>query len=97
MDMIGWVDAKEGEAYQDRLDGAALRRLREALPDWHVKVDAAAGYVEVKVLLHSQVMAQFWGATIAEAADKCREALERPTADDGAEADTDTTPTRSAP
>jgi hypothetical protein len=80
---------------QDALDGAALRRLRVALPEageWDVKGDALSPLVSVQVdwpvpadlpdgaywwTEHGQRMDSVFGegATIAEAADACREAL----------------------
>jgi hypothetical protein len=84
-----YADLNE-EAYQDRLDGAALRRLREALPDdadgfgagawrrpedepgypgWGFRVDSDWWMEDGLHSLRGR------GATIAEAADKCREAL----------------------
>jgi hypothetical protein len=75
-----------GQRVQDEKDGAALRRLREALPShrilWvgiHSDETAsetkgplvwavAHGYLDEGEIRGS-------GATIAEAADKCREAL----------------------
>jgi len=73
-------------AEQDRRDGAALRRLREALPEGWVAI-AGFGYTEpgtpefeVDAWPHGRQAEQDWaighGATVAEAADKCREALE---------------------
>lgn len=70
---------------QDALDGAALRRLRESLREDDVIVLRGPrpddGYWEVDVLkLGAPGPAEgevedMDGATIAEAADKCREAL----------------------
>ena len=62
----------------DWLNGYALRQLREALPDeprvtvtwWQQGIEKA---VMVEVDRGRQAVAS--GATIAEAADKCREAL----------------------
>lgn len=90
------VDGKIiGQWQQDIKDGAALRRLREALPDdgvgfemgawvrreddpqfpgWGFRVDAEWWTdTEDGSRFHS---AHGRGSTIAEAADKCREALE---------------------
>lgn len=90
-----WVDATPDQVghedhawhehdcdYQDLLDGAALRRLREALPDGyeatlslgdHPYMHAVAIVVDNQDPTH---LPDYWGgATIAEAADKCREAL----------------------
>ena len=69
-----------GQAAQDYADGAALRRLREALPERDIKVWVEVGdhgYID-NVALFCEVgsLAEYFGgATIAEAADKCREAL----------------------
>ena len=77
---------------QDELDGAALRRLREALPEgmWCMvmpdtrSILAAAefgpdgGRIAMFVFTREDPKSQaVFGATIAEAADKCREALDR--------------------
>jgi hypothetical protein len=59
---------------QDLMDGAALRRLREALPDMTLTAEYVAEW-HLTVSLHGQPLWQGYGATIAEAADKCREAL----------------------
>lgn len=72
----------ESHVYQDRLDGAALRRLREALPEGMI-IDIHLGAHPYKspvaILVTREPYAttsQYWGGdTIAEAADKCREAL----------------------
>lgn len=66
---------------QDVRDGVAMRRLRDALPDdWLATVGfwGADGRVTINIertdrLLH--VTAE-QGATIAEAADKCRAAID---------------------
>ena len=66
---------------QDALDGAALRRLREALPEgWRWTAFEEAGELHVLAVqpkdppptvdIHEGI-----GDTIAEAADKCREEL----------------------
>ncbi len=78
----------EVEDDQDALDGAAMRRLREALPEgaWYELSTPADGDVEPG-LEYSVILWPVrdgnddWAgvfheaATIAEAADKCREAL----------------------
>lgn len=69
---------------QDALDGAALRRLREALPEgWQLILEGPypqslsnkAWWVEPTPNVAGQMEADYGGTTIAEAADKCREAL----------------------
>lgn len=65
---------------QDALDGAALRRLREALPNVSVAGltmdDAGRVQVVVNVRAPGRVARyDATGSTIAEAADKCREEL----------------------
>ena len=64
-----------GKAAQDLRDGAALRRLREALPR-AVRVQVVfdpARYSDQVVVSTPDYVAL--GQTLAEAADKCREAL----------------------
>jgi len=70
-----------GQAAQDYADGAALRRLREALPEGtHVALVEWPGEWNVGVMRDgsppSPVMTAT-GDTIAEAADKCRMEQER--------------------
>ena len=67
---------------QDALDGAALRRLREALPEgWTVAVSTeAASYRGAWMVSRrrsgtDEAASEHYAATIAEAADACREAL----------------------
>lgn len=64
---------------KDEADGAALRRLREALPGHVVTVkgDAAAYGLQWLVSAEDGPDSAFYALenTIAEAADKCREAL----------------------
>ena len=77
---------------QDLLDGFALRRLREALPDdWRLTVVNGRGVAGWRIEAeghHASVLCDHdyhhavaprrsWGSgqTLAEAADKCREAL----------------------
>jgi hypothetical protein len=67
---------------QDRADGAALRRLREALPrEGHVVVFSMSELLDrpwgAQAYIGDEIPAQYKGVgrTIAEAADKCREAL----------------------
>ncbi len=64
-------DVIRGEFYQDTLDGAALRRLREALPE--------GGSAILELRSDEQYVwagdgVDHVAATIAEAADQCREA-----------------------
>lgn len=62
---------------QDALDGQALRLLREAMPDgWTFFCTACAGDVHFRVWARGQAEMSIHGATIAEAADACRAALE---------------------
>lgn len=64
---------------QDALDGAALRRLRESLPvASHVEVKSWVDDWIVAVLrvIDGEPAASSRAATIAEAADACREELE---------------------
>lgn len=72
---------------QDALDGAALRELRDALPrGWTVTVEWLPSFPSGHRLWYVRVDDVTWtddvplakaaAATIAEAADKCREALE---------------------
>lgn len=89
----GWYEpifrTTEDEGAQDMRDGAALRRLREALPDvpsypdnYVVRVyddphDARDVRV-VRVAIYDAMdreICEGFGFTIAEAADKCRAAL----------------------
>lgn len=72
---------------QDEKDGAALRRLREALPDdWQWVVYGPAdgmSHIIVKVINAYAEEGDYVGHicsghTLAEAADKCREALPTP-------------------
>ena len=58
---------------QDALDGAALRRLREAPGLWHVE-QFQDGWL-VRYWTARLSWTDHYGATIAEAADACREAL----------------------
>lgn len=77
---------------QDYADGAALRRLREALPEgwdcgWRhrtqgdgemyvwASVDGDPDMTEACIQGQRDFYLEHTGATIAEAADKCREAL----------------------
>lgn len=63
---------------QDERDGAALRRLREALPEeeHRINIDPTSDWVTVRVCgPDDESLAVSIQATIAEAADKCREAL----------------------
>jgi len=68
---------------QDAADGAALRRLREALPEgtYASVVMGDPGYRQpygILLEMRGRYTASWYGAdTIAEAADACREALER--------------------
>lgn len=65
-----------GQAAQDLRDGEALRRLREALPeDCRLDVMWTSGGQVVVTGSGPGVDQCNTGATIAEAADKCREAL----------------------
>jgi len=57
---------------QDALDGAALRRLREASGAWRVDTYV---YQTGSVVVRVPGVSAAGGATIAEAADRCREAL----------------------
>jgi len=71
-------DAAQGE--QDTLDGAALRRLRETVEPRDIAVRTMPDgewWVAVEDWERQETPAQEQGDTIAEAADKCREALER--------------------
>lgn len=74
---------------QDRLDGAALRRLREAMPTpWDGEGTYVTWYLELQanderdgwiVTVYREPPGDYRtaeGPTIAEAADRCREALE---------------------
>lgn len=71
---------------QDLFDGAALRRLRDALPkDWEAVPRITRENIAVEVWSPSGGGSYFEppqpdiyksGATVAEAADACREALE---------------------
>ncbi len=76
------------EDYQDMKDGAALRRLREALPEdteisqqyqpWRPEPYRYQVQIYPSTQLGPYAGDPAWfgsGATIAEAADKCREAL----------------------
>lgn len=75
-----------GEAAQDYADGAALRRLREALPEgWTLEAVFDPGDIETKPWhvevedddIHSEgPRALEYATALSEAADKCREALE---------------------
>jgi hypothetical protein len=76
------VDHRHAYILQDASDGAALRRLREALPgpehgvyraDLSLFADQAI--IEVVRFGDAGITAHGMGATIAEAADACREAL----------------------
>ncbi len=75
-----WEDKVYADERQDALDGAALRRLREALPEgaWF-DVKSPIGTREwCVVVYHSDDrMYEDWhcGGIVAEAADACREAL----------------------
>jgi hypothetical protein len=65
---------------QDALDGAALRRLREAWrPEfgyWDLYIDhTGVPHIAVTKPNDYEPTEWYFGATIAEAADKCREAL----------------------
>lgn len=64
---------------QDERNGAAIRRLEEA-PGWgadtiKVIIDLQDDDFPVTVWVHGYTSASGRGITIAEAADKCREAL----------------------
>jgi len=61
---------------QDIADGAALRRLREALPEgWTVYTTGCATDVHLRVWGKGRPELSIHRDTIAEAADACREAL----------------------
>ena len=63
---------------QDELDGRALRLLREALPELSGWFDVRVTVLDNGTVDYFVEDADGWlgqGATIAEAADKCREAL----------------------
>ena len=66
---------------QDLHDGAALRRLREALPDdtriemWSTKWPDGMDGWGITLAMATRPPLGLTGDTIAEAADKCREAL----------------------
>ena len=65
-------------AEQDYADGAALRRLREAVAPRDIAVRTMPDgewWVAVEDWERQETPAQEQGATIAEAADKCCEAL----------------------
>jgi hypothetical protein len=81
---LGQALIDEGWTLDDAEDGAALRRLREALPDGaQVLVTPDVGGFTVAWRYREPDRIEGWyaggplgaGATIAEAADKCREAL----------------------
>jgi hypothetical protein len=89
VDTLVFGDADEklaADLFRDFRDGAALRRLREALPvasGKHAYVDAIwNGRPDASFVVVANVYGDApkgWrgnGATIAEAADKCREALD---------------------
>jgi hypothetical protein len=63
---------------QDWKDGAALRRLRKALPpDRGFTVTLAYNAALGWLVVNSSPEAKGYGPTIAEAADHCREVMER--------------------
>lgn len=65
-----------GKAAADARDGAALRRLREAIgEDWRLHPAGDGWTVEALTNRSVAAWSNYYGATIAEAADKCREAL----------------------
>ena len=80
--MTRWSLARDDRESQDLRDGAAIRRLREALPETHHIHCVGPNrrlpdhlwwiYVEDEEL---GVIANAEAPTIAEAADKCREAM----------------------
>lgn len=81
---FGTVTVKLDELYdgakQDLLDGAALSRLREALradEGGYFLVDVPSHHGPFTIEVHGGTTWQVSGATIAEAADACREALEK--------------------
>lgn len=63
---------------QDLEDGAALRRLKEALPDgWDIAIDVRGnGWVIRLYDRENKAQVREYGDTIAAAADACREAIE---------------------
>ena len=67
------------QAVQDYVDGAALRRLREALPNERVHLTIGLRAINRKgaypLFMTATDGRVYYGHTIAEAADKCREAL----------------------
>lgn len=71
----------EHQGQLDYLDGAALRRLREVLPEGSVVtvyIQPPPGNFDVGFTSDTMKDDEDWlmtGATIAEAADKCREVL----------------------
>lgn len=75
-----WLDAKQQQAYQDQADGAALRRLREALAGHHEEYIVIGPHLRAPVSvgvseIHDGVAHEGTGNTIAEAAGACRKAL----------------------
>ena len=68
------------EIRQDLQDGAALRRLRQAIEGWELK-GITIGWEDPEAWEPGGFTVRcsgemYYGTTIAEAADKCREALE---------------------
>lgn len=66
---------------QDIEDGAALRRLREALPEntyFEVEspLDGFGWDITIESIYGGPSVAQAEGSTLAQAADACREAIE---------------------
>jgi len=67
---------------QDYLDGAALRRLREALPEgWTIAVSTEGAWVRGGWMVSrwrsgtDEDASEHYAATVAEAADACRKPL----------------------
>jgi len=80
-DLLAIEVAAESNARQDIADGAALRRLREALPDFEWALDYAPGRSpQFGMMVWHDVSTEVDALknTIAEAADACRaEAADR--------------------